>query len=62
MLDKVRTDGVAPTLAAVRNKLDQPLALGRVWRIAPEGAAVVPAKKLSAMTPAELCDDSVVTP
>lgn len=28
VLDKVKTDGVAPTLAAVRNKLDQPLALG----------------------------------
>ena len=38
----------------VKRGLDKPLALGRVWRIAPEGAAVVPAKKLSAMTPAEL--------
>ncbi len=28
VLDKVRTDGLAPTLTAVRNKLDQPLALG----------------------------------
>jgi predicted dehydrogenase/threonine dehydrogenase-like Zn-dependent dehydrogenase len=28
VLDKVRTDGIAPTLAAVANKLDQPLALG----------------------------------
>ena len=28
VLDKIRTDGFAPTLAAVRNKLDQPLALG----------------------------------
>lgn len=27
-LDKVRTDGLAPTLAAVRNKLNQPLPLG----------------------------------
>jgi mono/diheme cytochrome c family protein/glucose/arabinose dehydrogenase len=38
----------------VKRGLDKPLALGRVWRIAPEGAAVAPAKKLSAMTPAEL--------
>ena len=38
----------------VKRGLDKPLALGRVWRIAPEGAAIVPAKKLSAMTPAEL--------
>ena len=28
VLDKMRTDGVMPTLEAVRNKLDQPLALG----------------------------------
>jgi predicted dehydrogenase/threonine dehydrogenase-like Zn-dependent dehydrogenase len=28
VLDKVRTDGVLPTLAAVQNKLDQPLPLG----------------------------------
>ncbi len=28
VLEKVRTDGFAPTLEAVRNKLDQPLALG----------------------------------
>ena len=28
VLDKVRTDGLAPTLEAVRNKLDQPLPLG----------------------------------
>lgn len=27
-LDKVRTDGLLPTIEAVRNKLDQPLALG----------------------------------
>lgn len=27
-LDKARTDGVLPTLAAIRHKLDQPLALG----------------------------------
>ena len=38
----------------VKRGLDKPLALGRVWRIAPEGAAVAPAKKLSEMTPAEL--------
>ena len=28
VLEKVRTDGLAPTLAAVRNKLEQPLPLG----------------------------------
>ena len=28
VLDKIRTDGVMPTLEAVRNKLDQPLPLG----------------------------------
>lgn len=28
VLEKVKTDGLAPTLAAVRNKLEQPLALG----------------------------------
>ena len=28
VLEKVRTDGLAPTLAAVRNKLEQPLSLG----------------------------------
>jgi predicted dehydrogenase/threonine dehydrogenase-like Zn-dependent dehydrogenase len=28
VLDKVRTDGVLPTLSAVRNKLDQPVPLG----------------------------------
>ena len=28
VLDKVKTDGLAPTLETVRNKLDQPLALG----------------------------------
>jgi predicted dehydrogenase/threonine dehydrogenase-like Zn-dependent dehydrogenase len=28
VLDKVRTDGLVPTLDAVRNKLDQPLSLG----------------------------------
>jgi predicted dehydrogenase/NADPH:quinone reductase-like Zn-dependent oxidoreductase len=28
VLDKVKTDGLAPTLEAVRNKLDQPLAMG----------------------------------
>ena len=27
-LDKMRTDGLLPTLEAVRNKLDQPLSLG----------------------------------
>ena len=28
VLDKIRTDGLVPTLEAVRNKLDQPLPLG----------------------------------
>jgi hypothetical protein len=28
VLDKVKSDGLAPTLESVRNKLDQPLALG----------------------------------
>src|SRR3989454_7395732 len=28
VLDKIRTDGLGPTLDAVRNKLDQPLPLG----------------------------------
>jgi len=28
VIDKIRTDGLAPTLAAVRNKLDQPLPMG----------------------------------
>jgi predicted dehydrogenase/threonine dehydrogenase-like Zn-dependent dehydrogenase len=28
VLDKIRTDGLSPTLDAVRNKLDQPLAMG----------------------------------
>jgi predicted dehydrogenase/threonine dehydrogenase-like Zn-dependent dehydrogenase len=28
VLDKIRTDGLAPTLEAVRNKLDQPLPMG----------------------------------
>jgi predicted dehydrogenase/threonine dehydrogenase-like Zn-dependent dehydrogenase len=28
VFDKIKTDGLLPTLAAVRNKLDQPLALG----------------------------------
>lgn len=28
VLDKIKTDGLLPTLAAVRNKLDQPLAMG----------------------------------
>ena len=28
VLDKIRTDGLAPTIAAVRNKLDQPMTMG----------------------------------
>ena len=42
VLDKVRTDGVLPTLQSVRNKLDQPLALGycNVGRVMDVGAGV----------------------
>jgi threonine dehydrogenase-like Zn-dependent dehydrogenase len=42
VLDKVKTDGLAPTLEAVRNKLDQPLPLGycNVGRVAAVGAGV----------------------
>jgi predicted dehydrogenase/threonine dehydrogenase-like Zn-dependent dehydrogenase len=43
VLDKVRTDGLAPTLAAVRNKLEQPLAMGycNVGQVVEVGAGVV---------------------
>jgi predicted dehydrogenase/threonine dehydrogenase-like Zn-dependent dehydrogenase len=42
VLEKVRTDGLVPTLEAVRNKLDQPLALGycNVGRVVEVGAGV----------------------
>ena len=42
VLDKIRTDGLMPTLEAVFNKLDQPLPLGycNVGRIAALGAGV----------------------
>ncbi len=42
VLDKVRTDGLLPTLAAVRNKLDQPLPMGycNVGTVAEVGAGV----------------------
>ena len=42
VLDKVSTDGLLPTIAAVRNKLDQPLALGycNVGVVAEVGAGV----------------------
>jgi predicted dehydrogenase/threonine dehydrogenase-like Zn-dependent dehydrogenase len=42
VLDKVRTDGLMPTLDAVRNKLDQPLPMGycNVGVVADTGAAV----------------------
>lgn len=42
VLDKVRTDGLAPTLEAVFNKLDQPLPLGycNVGRVLSTGAGV----------------------
>ncbi len=43
VLDKIRTDGLQPTIEAVFNKLDQPLPLGycNVGRIAEVGAGVV---------------------
>ena len=42
VLDKIRTDGLMPTLDAVRNKLDQPLPMGysNVGRVASVGAGV----------------------
>lgn len=42
VLDKIRTDGLAPTLEAVFNKLDQPLPLGycNVGRVLETGAGV----------------------
>lgn len=42
VLDKVKSDGLLPTLAAVRNKLDQPLPLGycNVGLVAEVGAGV----------------------
>ena len=42
VLDKVKTDGLAPTLEAVGNKLEQPLALGycNVGLVAELGAGV----------------------
>jgi predicted dehydrogenase/threonine dehydrogenase-like Zn-dependent dehydrogenase len=42
VLDKVRTDGLLPTLETVRNKLDQPLAMGycNVGVVAEVGASV----------------------
>lgn len=42
VLEKARTDGVMPTLAAVRNKLDQPLAMGycNVGMVVEVGAGV----------------------
>ncbi len=42
VLDKVRTDGLMPTIEAVRNKLDQPLAMGycNVGEVVEVGAGV----------------------
>ncbi|MFO1285527.1 MAG: zinc-binding dehydrogenase [Rubrivivax sp.] len=42
VFDKIRTDGLAPTLAAVRNKLDQPLPMGycNVGTVVEVGAGV----------------------
>ena len=43
VLDKIRTDGLMPTIEAVRNKLDQPMAMGycNVGEIVEIGAGVV---------------------
>ena len=43
VLEKIKTDGVLPTLAAVRNKLDQPIAMGycNVGRVLEVGHGVV---------------------
>ncbi|MFY7972808.1 MAG: bi-domain-containing oxidoreductase [Rubrivivax sp.] len=43
VLDKVRTDGLLPTIEAVRNKLDQPLPMGycNVGEVVEVGAGVV---------------------
>lgn len=42
VLDKIKTDGLMPTIETVRNKLDQPLPLGycNVGRVVQTGAAV----------------------
>nr|WP_255763619.1 bi-domain-containing oxidoreductase [Pelomonas sp. P7] len=42
VLDKIRTDGLAPTLEAVRNKLDQPLPMGycNIGEVVEVGAGV----------------------
>ncbi|MET3793118.1 bi-domain-containing oxidoreductase [Aquamicrobium terrae] len=42
VLDRIRTDGLAPTLEAVRNRLDQPLPLGycNVGRVLEAGSGV----------------------
>lgn len=42
VLEKVRTDGLLPTIAAVRHKLDQPLAMGycNVGRVLEVGAGI----------------------
>ncbi|RQP21611.1 bi-domain-containing oxidoreductase [Piscinibacter terrae] len=42
VIDKIRTDGLAPTLQAVRNKLDQPLPMGycNVGEVVEVGAGV----------------------
>ena len=42
VLDKIRTDGLMPTLEAVRNKLDQPLA-ARLLQRRPRGSRSAPA-------------------
>jgi predicted dehydrogenase/threonine dehydrogenase-like Zn-dependent dehydrogenase len=51
VLDKVRTDGLQPTIAAVMNKLDQPLALGnsnvgRVLEVSPGVRAFEPGDRV----------------
>ena len=42
VIDKIRTDGLLPTLQAVRNKLDQPLPMGycNIGVVAELGAGV----------------------
>ena len=47
VLDKIRTDGIAPTLEAVRSKLEQPLPMGycnvgTVLEVGDRGEQVMP--------------------
>ncbi len=58
VLEKVKTDGLAPTLAAVRNKLEQPLPLGycHVGVVAAVGGGRQPADA-SDQTPSPLAGE-----